>query len=612
MAKLIGKNLLLLSLLVFISAVLRFVFYFTLSDQFSGVDALTVLISFVHGMRFDLSAILYVNALFFLFICVERIRISRITAVIFAFLNSFYVALNLSDVDFYLAYGKKLDISFFTAVQGTKSGVFLSMLQVYGDVIIALCFSFILFYLFQRLIFSKHKAEFSIKKYGVYLLVVLVLSFLGIRGGLQKRVLGKQHAMLYAGGNTAVAHMTSNTVHNLIRGKKSHAFPKRFKTDTLIKGDFNNIAFQDLSLRKKPKNVLFIFVESLSSYSVEEKDFLSYRKALNKNEYIFTESIYANGKLSLDAITAAFFGAPSYFDLHLFNSKYVQNRWVGLSTILKEEGFSSFFIHGATRGTQFFDVITKASGIEDFYSVKDDYSIPEDMLATWGVHDEFLYEKSREIISKYKGPFIGSLFTTSSHTPFKGTPNNQEGLGDIEKDYFSSISYADGALERFFKSIEGEEWFKDTLFIVTGDHSPPILTKWNMGLKHASRLPLLLYFPESDIGKQAYRSQTQHIDLPLTVFQLLGVKPSKWSSFGKSIFDTRVDENLFFTDAGSLNIITTNGVMRAPLSSTGDSTVYSFDGSKLNPSSFEEGVQKAEQTIKEYVYRLEADQLYDK
>ncbi|MGH1468357.1 MAG: LTA synthase family protein [Bdellovibrionales bacterium] len=611
MTKLIVKNLLLLSLLVFISALLRFTFYFSLSEQFSAVDLSTVLTSFVHGMRFDVSAILYVNALFFLFICVERVRISRITAVVFAFLNSFYVALNLSDIDFYLAYGEKVDINFFTTVRGTKGGVLFSLLYVYGDVILALCFSFVLFYLFQRFIFSKHRADFSPSKYATYLFLVLALSFLGIRGGLQKRVLGKQHAMLYADGNAAIAHMTSNTVHNLIRGKKSHDFPEEFKTQALVRNEFDNLGYQGLKLNKAPKNVLFVFIESLSTYSIEEENFFNFRKDFDEKEYVFTDSIYANGNLSLDAITAVFFGVPSYFNLHLFNSKYVQNKWIGMSTVLKEEGFSRFFIHGATRGTQFFDVITAASGIEDFHSIKDDYDAPEEMLATWGVHDEFLYEKSREIISKYKGPFVGSLFTTSSHTPFKGTPNNINGLGDSEKDYLSSITYAKGALESFFESVKEEDWFEETLFIVTGDHSPPILTDWNMSLKYASRLPLLLYFPGSNIGELTYRKQSQHIDLPLTAFQLLGVKPQKWSPFGKSIFDNRGEENLFFTGSKSINFITPSGVMRKPLGKGEIETIYLFKSEdKLKANSFKSALGASEETIKEYVYRLEANELY--
>ena len=42
---------------------------------------------------------------------------------------------------------------------------------------------------------------------------------------------------------------------------------------------------------------------------------------------------------------------------------------VGSSIVrkLKAEGFENFFIHGATQGTQYFDVITNAAGFKDFY-----------------------------------------------------------------------------------------------------------------------------------------------------------------------------------------------------------------------------------------------------
>ncbi len=613
MKKLIIKNLIVLSTLIFTSAILRLIFYFSLRNQFKNVDFLTILNSFIHGMRFDLSAILYLNTLFFLLICVEKIRLSHFTAILFALINSLYVALNLSDIYFYLAYGKKVGRSFLTAILGTKGEILYSMLRFYGVIILALFFSFILFYFFQKTIFSKYKTNFTSKKYIIYLSLVILLSLLGIRGGLQKRVLSPQHTMLYAKGFTAVEHMTSNTVHNLIREKKSHYFHKNFESKSLIDDTFSNVNFSSLDLVKKPKNVLFIFVESLSAYFTEKKDFLNDQRNKEKKDYIFTKNLYATGELSLDALASVLFGVPSYFNLHIFNSKYTQNKWIGLSTVLKEKGFSSFFIHGATKGVQFFDIIASASGVDDFYSIKDGYSAPKNMLAPWGVHDEFLYKKSKKIISKYKKPFVGSIFTTSSHTPFKGTPNNVNGKGSLEADYFASISYANKALESFFKSIKNESWFKETLFIITGDHSPPILTDWNINPKYASRLPLLMYFPESRIGELTYNKRAQHIDLPLTVFQLLNVRPKHWSPFGRSIFEKREAGELFFTNNKTINLITQSGILKTSTNNSNKKdTIFSFNEANkpLHELNWDKELKKTTNIIKDYVYRLKHNQFY--
>lgn len=595
MRKLFLKGLGFFTALLLISFVLRFYFFSFAQSQFVNESTTDILIGFLHGVRFDIAALFYVNILFFLILYFGWARENKLVAVKFSALNSIYVGMLAADVDFYLSYGKKVDLKFLTAVEGTKANTLFVMFGVYKHVFLMMIFAGVLFYGLYRFWWAKQTVQGSIKKYPVYLLGVLVLCILGVRGGLQKRVLGGQHTLLYANGSSSLMHLTSNTVHNLIRGKDQEVFPKVYMPGELQEVDLARWDFKKLGLRKSPKNVLFVFVESLSSYAVQKDGLLKDLKDDFGKDAISIDEFYANGRLSMDAIVSNFFGVPSHFELHLFNSKYVQNRWVGLSTVLKQEGFESFFIHGASEGTQFFDVITGASGIEDFYSVRDNYDIPKDMKAKWGVHDEFLYEKTLSIVKGYEKPFVGALFTTSSHSPFKGTPNNREGLGDIEKDYFASLKYANKALIDFFESVKKEPWYNDTLFIVLGDHGPPILTDWNMSLEYDSKIPLIMYLPGSNLSEVQHRKVSQHVDLPMTIFHMLDVKPEKWSSFGYSLFDTEIETPVFYTGSGKrgLTMITSSTEKYT-------SAVKSDQDPKW---------QKVEAAIKDYVYRLETDSL---
>lgn len=617
MKRLILKNAVLLTGLLLIGLILRFYFYSSALEQIGAESSARLFVTFLHGSRFDLNAIVYTNIIFLLFIWSNKFRQSRYTAGAFALLNTVGVFLHLFDIEYFNSYGKRLDLSFLAAVGGTKSVVALEALKVYLPILVISTVCAVIFYYVFRKNYSFKVRPLSRIQIGVYIGLTLVLGMLAVRGGVQKRVLSKQHTLLYAGGNGALAQLTSNTVHNLIRSKLRPEFPSLLVKSAFADSKPDNLNFKDLNfLNKKPKNIILIFIESLSSESVKrlEVDFKKVFSA-DSEEFLDTPRLYANGELSMDAITSVLFGLPSYFDVHVFKSKYVNNELYGIGTVLKEEGFSNFFIHGAEEGTQYFDVISKAAGIFDFYSVRDRYEAPKKDLALWGVHDEFLYNKSLEIISEYKPPFFGTLFTTSSHMPFKGTPNNLSGLETIDDDYFASIDYAVDSMTDFFKKVKKEDWFEDTLFVVTGDHSPPLLTEWNMNKSSRFKLPLAMYLPGSNLGTFDLKKNVQHIDLPVTFLNLLGIKPPKWSVYGESIFTPKGTSPVVYTDRGGMTFIRDDRVDRYVYDLTKHSAFveegeFKIETPVLLVEAPESDVKEALSYFGDYIYRLENDKVY--
>ena len=597
MLKLLVKNAIFVLTLLAVTTLLRFYFFMKTSALYEGYQTDLMLISFVHGLRFDLSALIYLNCGFIFLIYFNFFRKSKTFHLIFAFLNALMVGVSVADTEFYLSYGKKMSPSFFSKIRGTGFETLSSMIYAHGFIILVLVLSLFFFYRLTRSLYKKK--EGSLRVYPLYFLICIAVGLLGIRGGFQKRVLGKTHIHLYAGGKAWASELTSNTVHNLIRRKYRNFFPgenfeKRMKIELSPR-----VKLRPLDLNKTPKNIVIIFVESMSSYIVDQEGLLDFDFLKeNPDSSLFVNDTYANGRHSIDALMATFFGVPSYFDVDIVESKYLGNKWVGMPTVLSKHNFSSVFLHAARGGTQYFDSATNIAGFQKYRSILDEYNPPEEMRGLWGVHDDFMYDKSIEILDTYESPFLATIFTTSSHMPFVGTPLNPSSLGTKELDYAAAVNYADQSLERFFEKAKKTKWYEDSLFVILADHNPPMQTSWSKDPSLDSKIPLVFYLPGSNIGKLPIKKVSQQVDLPMSIFQILDIEPEIWSPYGASVFDLEAKSPVFYTGGGAgreLTLISKDGVIKTK---------------PANIKAKDKALIKIESLIHDYIYRLENDQVY--
>ena len=96
-----------------------------------------------------------------------------------------------------------------------------------------------------------------------------------------------------------------------------------------------------------------------------------------------------------------------------------------------------------------------------------------------------------------------------------------------------TIRYSDDALKSFFNIAKNEKWFKNTIFIITADHTSPI--SFNKKYKNKIgkyAIPLIIYSGDNSITGKNYNI-VQQIDIMPTIFDLLNY--DKPFSFGKSM-----------------------------------------------------------------------------
>ena len=253
-------------------------------------------------------------------------------------------------------------------------------------------------------------------------------------------------------------------------------------------------------------------------------------------ESMYFEYAFANGKKSNESIPAILASIPSLTNQPYSASQYGDNDIVALPSILKENGYSTAFFHGASNGSMLFDSFSKRAGME-FYFGRNEYGNDDHFDGTWAISDGYFNPWSAKKMSELKPPFCSLLFNTSSHHPYFVPMEFRKFTKKGSQDISASISYADYALRLFFEEAEKQDWFENTLFVFVADHSPGSNNPQYSLRNEMYRIPIGFYHPKGLIKAEKRTEIAQQLDIFPTILDLLNVK-STYYSFGSSLLQS--------------------------------------------------------------------------
>ena len=150
-------------------------------------------------------------------------------------------------------------------------------------------------------------------------------------------------------------------------------------------------------------------------------------------------------------------------------------------------------------------------------------------------------------MSTFKTPFFTSLFTISSHNPYKIPERYKDKFPKGNTKIQESIAYTDFALKRFFESAKKQPWYNNTLFVITADHtsSEPTAEKFKTNIGKF-RIPILFFNPGNpSFGGLNFRN-FQQIDIMPSILSYLRIK-AKMITFGKP-YQSEKDFVVYYLD----------------------------------------------------------------
>jgi len=516
----------------------RVLFYFYNFKYFSVAQFWETIQAFFVGLRFDIATTLIANLFFIIFSLVPTRgpRYHLFLKVLFVLFNTIFLGLIIVDFEFFAFNGKKLTLDIFFNTGDVQAQFFQVIFYYWYLSLLTIATSGILWRYYPRRK-KEYLFEFPMKLYKAIpaSLVIFIFVAIGIRGGLQLRSISAKEAFVfdtYELGNFSInsAYTFARSLSQKRIQRASYYKNKKLVKEELLKQRSFN---QGLQLKfDKKQNIIIIILESFSAEYIEQ-GYAPFLSRLAKEGLSFDFGV-SNGRRSIEALPSILAGLPSIIGKPYYQSNYQANKLLGLPDYIKDLGYKSHFFHGGKTGTMGFDAFCKSIGFDEYYGMED-YPESDHFDEHWGIYDHYFFDYMLSHIEKYEEPFLNVFFSLSSHQPYKIPKNLEKEFKVGTLPIHKSIGYADYALEQFFSKAQKQDWFKDTLFIITADHTQKLGSKKYQTILGRYRVPLIFYHPNQKFEKK--KILAQQVDILPSVLDFLNINPSEKLYFGSSVFN---------------------------------------------------------------------------
>ena len=510
------------------------------------------------GLRFDSSAIAYSNLLFIFFsvLPLSFLREKKhqfFSALIYFISNSFFLILNFIDFAYYRFNLNRMMGNFLESIsqESNKVTLIFHFLFRYLNLVL-LFFLFLLIWIaLYRLVkirevkIENNKMYYLSSIFG--LLISSALIVMMARGG-DFRKSTRPITLIDSMDNLSKpvhSDVVLNTTFTIIRTWGKNSFKKSFRfNDFEITNQLKPIkTYDEGKVFKKPNIVIFI-IESMGREYWGElnknrniknfESFTPFLDSLSKHSLIFPNA-FSTSRKSIHAMPSILAGVPS-FETAYTSSYYSRQKLESIVSISNALGYDTSFLHGAKNGSMGFQGFASTLGYDNYYG-RDEFNDDNEYDGFWGIWDEPFLQFSKSILDNKNEPFLATIFTITSHEPYI-IPDKFKGMFD--KGYLpihKCVGYTDYSIKQFFKSIEKSNWFENTIFIFTSDHTNQSYFKYYQSTVNRFAAPLLIYKKKSGFNGEDNRLAS-HLDIYPTVAELIGYK-KPFRSWGRSLLSAK-------------------------------------------------------------------------
>jgi len=534
------KRICIILLLYTLSRLLFFIFN---HSAFSEAPALYIIKLFIYGLRFDFCAIALTNALFIiLHLWPGKAFYTRtyqaILKILFYAVNIPAILFNAVDFIYFKFTNKRTTADFFqlfTLGEDMKN----TIPQIIADFWYVLLIIILLFvlgaWLYNRIRVAYDKSAGLLRGLA-FALPVVALSVIAARGGLQYIPVNILSASHYA--TPQFTPLVLNTPFTIVKTfSKSELEIKNYYTEDELERMFSTRR-EYTSDGFKPYNVVVIIMESFSKEYVgslnNNTGYTPFLDSLLQQGLSFN-SAFANSKKSMEGIPAILASLPQLMTNPYLTSAYNGNEISTLASHLNKKNYETWFYHGGINGTMGFDRFAKMGGFEH-YAGRNEYPVADDFDGNWGIYDEPFFNYFANSLDRSARPFMAAFFSLSSHHPYSIPDSLKQRFRKGTLPIHESIMYADHSLRRFFEKASGKDWFDQTLFVITADHTGPASEPFYHTKAGMYAVPLLFYMP-GKIAAGKSDITVQHADIMPSVLDFTGYD-MPFNSFGSSVFDS--------------------------------------------------------------------------
>jgi len=351
---------------------------------------------------------------------------------------------------------------------------------------------------------------------------------------------------------------------------KDFAYVDEAKFPFLHKDETPDVLSPFFNQSNEKPNIVIILVEGLGRAFTNEGavlgNFTPFLDSLSKQSLYWNNFLSSAGRsfAVLPSVLGSLpFGKNGFNELGENMPKHLS-----LISISRYNGYRTSFFYGGDSRFDNMNLFMKKNGVDHIY---DEFTFPTGFNKlpaqngfTWGYDDQELFKRYLQVKPESESqPELNVMFTVAMHSPF--LLNNQEKYNQLFEErmnqlnfsaekkaayrqyehQYASILFFDQALKTFINNYQQRSDFKNTIFIITGDHRMPeipMLTKIDR-----YHIPLIIYSPLLK-RTATFSSISNHFDITPTLLAFLKnsysiEKPTLESWIGSGLDTTRAFSN---------------------------------------------------------------------
>ena len=555
--------------------VARFVFLVYHLNSTKNLDISEFFYVFIYGFRLDLSIAAYIVVLPFMIVLFGVFTNSRAILTIHQTYSWFILlVMNLLlfvDLFLYSYWNTRLDTTFVRYLN-TPELMFASVNM--SEITVALLGFAVLSYLTYRavnfLIYKHFKVIGRASLWSLpFLLLLIGVLILPIRGGLQTIPINQSNVYfsnkIYA--NHAAVNYAWNFMHAITKhvdanqnlfleysAEKASTLFKKYRKPLLIRD-----SIQPPVLNTKKPNIIFIIWEGftakvvgpLGGDSLITPNFNRYTK-----EGLLFTNFYANGDRTDKGLVSLLIGYYPQPKKSIIKMPMKSKKLPLLSQSMKIMGYHNSFYYGGDLNFGNMNTYLYNKGIDQIYG--SEIFERKDWNSKWGVHDHILFERIIEDLKlNKKNPFFKTILTLTSHEPYEFPGKYRFGKNSELDKFKSSMAYTDKVVGDFVAFAKTQDWWENSLIIITADHGHPLPNNENEVFNTPNRFKIPMLWLGGALTNTGTVNDNlgSQVDLAFTLIDLLGADNSLFE-FGTHLFNSnkkRFVHYIFNEGFGTLN-----------------------------------------------------------
>jgi phosphoglycerol transferase MdoB-like AlkP superfamily enzyme len=519
------------------------------------------------GLLFDTAAILVTNIPYIVLMLfplhLKETKVwQQVCRWVYLVINGVALAMNLADAVYFKYTMRRTTSTVFSEFSNDNNLGRIILTEAMNHVILILLFGLVLWVLWKC--YVQPRLLTNVRRWWHYDLAMLlslaaVAPFVvaGIRGGFATAVrpIAISNANQFA-NRPIEAALVLNTPFAIYRTIDTNVFtlPDYFDNPEELATIYSPVhaAPGDSLIRK---NVVVLIVESFGREYIGAlnanlegglyKGYTPFVDSLVAQSITFSRS-FCNGRKSIDGMPSILSSIPMFVE-PFFLTPSSMNQVSGIASLLAAEGYSTAFFHGAQRGSMGFQAFARATGFQEYYGredfeADDRFEGADAFDGTWAIWDEPFLQYFATKMSEMREPFMTSVFTASSHHPYIVPEKYRDRFPEEGIEIHKCIRYTDMALSRFFKKARRQDWFKNTIFVLTSDHTNLSDHPYYQTDLGGFCSPIIIYEPGNpERQPEMIDKIAQQIDILPTVLGMLHY-PKPYFAFGIDLLNTPAED----------------------------------------------------------------------